>query len=88
MLVLIAQGIGNKEIARRMSRSPRTIEHHVSAVLGKFSAANRMELLLRLRQDPWLLPDTRHLQSSDAAAASAVSRTDAGKSGCSRPKNG
>lgn len=88
VLVLIAQGNGNKEIARRMSRSPRTIEHHVSAVLGKFSAANRMELLLRLRQDPWLLPDTRHLQSSDAAAASAVSRTDAGKSGCSRPKNG
>jgi DNA-binding CsgD family transcriptional regulator/tetratricopeptide (TPR) repeat protein len=57
VLALIAQGIGNKEIARRMSRSPRTIEHHVSAVLGKFNAANRMEILLRLRGEPWLLPD-------------------------------
>lgn len=58
VLELIAQGMGNKEIARRMSRSPRTIEHHVSAVLGKFSAANRMEVLLRLRGEPWLLPDS------------------------------
>lgn len=57
VLELIAEGIGNKEIARRMSRSPRTIEHHVSAVLGKFSAANRMEVLLRLRGEPWLLPE-------------------------------
>lgn len=57
VLELIAQGIGNKEIARRMSRSPRTIEHHVSAVLAKFSAANRMEVLLRLRGEPWLLPN-------------------------------
>lgn len=56
VLTLMAEGIGNKEIARRMSRSPRTIEHHVSAVLAKFSAANRMEVLLRLRVEPWLLP--------------------------------
>ena len=48
--------MGNKEVARRLSRSPRTIEHHVSAVLGKLNAANRMEVLLRLRGEPWLLP--------------------------------
>lgn len=58
VLALIAQGISNKDIARRMTRSPRTIEHHVSAVLGKFNAANRMEILLRLRGEPWLLPDS------------------------------
>lgn len=88
VLVLIAQGIGNKEIARRMSRSPRTIEHHVSAVLGKFNAANRMELLMRLRQDPWLLPDPRHLQSSGSGGAGAAFLADAGKSGGSPFKNG
>jgi DNA-binding CsgD family transcriptional regulator len=55
VLALMAQGMGNKEVARRLSRSPRTIEHQVSAVLGKLNAANRMEVLLRLRGEPWLL---------------------------------
>lgn len=55
VLTFIVQGMGNKEVARRLSRSPRTIEHQVSAVLGKFNAANRMEVLLRLRGEPWLL---------------------------------
>ncbi|TJW42473.1 MAG: response regulator transcription factor, partial [Mesorhizobium sp.] len=52
VLTLIAEGLGNKEAARRLSRSPRTVEHQVSAVLGKFNAANRMEILLRLRGEP------------------------------------
>ncbi|MFM9843208.1 MAG: ATP-binding protein [Dongiaceae bacterium] len=55
VLALIAQGLSNKEVARRLSRSPRTIEHQFSAVLGKFNAANRMEVLLRLQGEPWLL---------------------------------
>ncbi|WEX90486.1 AAA family ATPase [Sinorhizobium garamanticum] len=55
VLALMAEGMSNKEAARRLSRSPRTIEHQVSAVLGKFNAANRMEVLLRLRSEPWLL---------------------------------
>ena len=55
VLRLIAEGRSNKDIARQLSRSPRTIEHQVSAVLGKFSAANRIEVMLRLRTEPWLL---------------------------------
>ncbi len=55
ILSLIAQGVGNREIARRLVRSQRTIEHHVSAVLGKLNAANKMEVMLRLRSEPWLL---------------------------------
>ncbi|PTE10963.1 ATP-binding protein [Mesorhizobium helmanticense] len=66
VLTMIAQGLGNKEAARRLSRSPRTIEHQVSAVLGKFSAANRMEILLRLRGEPWLLPPADALQARES----------------------
>ena len=55
VLELIAHGLGNKEIARRLHRSPRTVEHQVSAVLGKLNAASRMEVMLRLRSEPWLL---------------------------------
>lgn len=55
VLALIAEGKSNKEVARTLSRSPRTVEHQVSSVLGKFNAANRMEVLLRLRGEPWLL---------------------------------
>lgn len=55
VLRLVAEGLGDAEIARRLSRSPRTIEHHVSAVLEKLNARNRLEVLLRLRGEPWLL---------------------------------
>jgi DNA-binding CsgD family transcriptional regulator/tetratricopeptide (TPR) repeat protein len=55
VLDLVARGLGNKEIARRLVRSTRTIENHVSAVLGKLHAANRMDLVLRSRSEPWLL---------------------------------
>ncbi|WP_419696758.1 ATP-binding protein [Mesorhizobium muleiense] len=58
VLVLIAEGKSNKEVARSLSRSPRTIEHQVSSVLSKFNAANRMEVLLRLRAEPWLLNES------------------------------
>jgi len=63
VLRLIAEGRSNKDIARHLSRSPRTIEHQVSAVLAKFGSANRMEVLLRLRSEPWLL------ETADGAAA-------------------
>jgi DNA-binding CsgD family transcriptional regulator/tetratricopeptide (TPR) repeat protein len=55
VLSLIAEGRSNKDIARQLDRSPRTVEHQVSAVLGKFSARNRVDVMLRLRTEPWLL---------------------------------
>lgn len=63
VLALIAQGLSNKEVARRLDRSPRTVEHQFSAVLGKLNATNRMDVILRLRGEPWLLPaDAPQLQ--------------------------
>jgi DNA-binding CsgD family transcriptional regulator len=58
VLGLIAEGRSNKDIARHLDRSPRTVEHQVSAVLGKFSARNRIDVMLRLRTEPWLLSPT------------------------------
>ncbi len=59
VLELVAQGLGNREIAQRLVRSPRTIEHHFSAVLGKLNASSRMDVVLRLRSEPWLLSPSK-----------------------------
>jgi DNA-binding CsgD family transcriptional regulator len=55
VLTLISEGLSNKEIARQQSRSLRTVEHQVSAVLGKLNTTKRMDALLRVRSEPWLL---------------------------------
>jgi DNA-binding CsgD family transcriptional regulator len=55
VLQLITAGKSNLEISEKLARSQRTVEHHVSAVLSKFSARSRLDLVLRLRQEPWLL---------------------------------
>jgi DNA-binding CsgD family transcriptional regulator/tetratricopeptide (TPR) repeat protein len=43
VLALIGQGHGNAEIAARLSISAKTVDHHVSAILGKLGARNRHE---------------------------------------------
>jgi DNA-binding CsgD family transcriptional regulator/tetratricopeptide (TPR) repeat protein len=40
---LLAQGLSNAEIADRLVVSPKTVDHHVSAVLAKLSARSRAE---------------------------------------------
>ena len=55
MLALLAEGASNVEIAERLSRSRRTIEHHVSAVLAKLNAGNRLEAVLRAMAEPWIV---------------------------------
>ena len=44
VLRLIARGYTYKEVARRISVSPRTVETHVSSVLRKLQLSNRHEL--------------------------------------------
>jgi DNA-binding CsgD family transcriptional regulator len=45
MLALLADGKTNKEIAQLLSRSLRTVEHHISALYAKLGARNRLEAL-------------------------------------------
>jgi DNA-binding CsgD family transcriptional regulator len=43
VLALIAEGLRNGEIAQRLVLSPKTVEHHTSAVLRKLDARTRVE---------------------------------------------
>jgi DNA-binding CsgD family transcriptional regulator/tetratricopeptide (TPR) repeat protein len=43
VVALLAQGLRNTEIADRLVLSPRTVDHHVSSVLGKLGARTRSE---------------------------------------------
>ena len=57
MIVLthLAEGLSNAQIAEEMSRSQRTVEHHVSAILQKLEVENRMAVLVKLKEDPRIL---------------------------------
>jgi len=43
VLKLLAEGIGNREIAARLGISEHTVKFHISSILGKLSASNRTE---------------------------------------------
>ena len=43
VLVLIAEGLSNEEIADQLNISPATARHHVSACISKLGAANRTQ---------------------------------------------
>ena len=62
----IGEGLNNAAIAQRLSRSVRTVEHHVSAVLAKLDAGTRLDLIARLRREPGLLGATGVMAVDDA----------------------
>ena len=43
VLELVAAGLTNAEIAERLFVSPKTVDHHVSALLTKLEVATRQE---------------------------------------------
>jgi DNA-binding CsgD family transcriptional regulator len=43
VLTLVAQGLRNADIARRLFISAKTVDHHVSAILGKLGVRSRRE---------------------------------------------
>jgi len=46
VLILLGEGMTNKEIAARLSRSPNTIKIHVSHILEKLNLRSRTEAAL------------------------------------------
>jgi DNA-binding NarL/FixJ family response regulator len=51
VLALLVEGAPNKEIARALDISVRTVKFHVAAVLGKLGARNRAEAVARALRD-------------------------------------
>ena len=49
MLDLIAAGVRNTEIARRMSIAPKTVANHVSAIFSKLQVADRNQAIVIAR---------------------------------------
>jgi DNA-binding CsgD family transcriptional regulator len=43
VLTLLAKGSSNAQLARRLHRSTKTVDHHVSAILGKLGVRSRTE---------------------------------------------
>ena len=76
MLVLVAEGLTNAEIADRLFLSRRTVDHHVSRVLRKLDVptrarasveATRLGLASLRRRDPiWVAAGPKLGRTSDA----------------------
>lgn len=49
VLTLMSDGKDNLEISRELGVSPKTVQNHVSRVLGKLQARDRVEAVLRAR---------------------------------------
>jgi DNA-binding NarL/FixJ family response regulator len=50
MLELIARGLGNDEIARRLALSPKTVRNHVTNVFDKLGVATRAQAIVKARE--------------------------------------
>ncbi len=50
VLRLLADGLRNATIGERLHLSPRTVEHHVSAILAKLDAQSRGQAIVKARQ--------------------------------------
>ncbi|NKM22457.1 response regulator [Rhizobium laguerreae] len=50
VMELVAEGLTNKHIARRLDLQEKTIKHHMTEILLKLGASNRTEAAIRWRQ--------------------------------------
>ena len=52
ILGLLIEGLSNAEISARLHISPKTVDHHVSAILEKMDIHSREEAALLARAHP------------------------------------
>jgi len=57
VLALMAQDLRNAEIAARIHRSVRTVDHHVAAVLAKLGVDSRQAAVQQARREGWVSRD-------------------------------
>ncbi|MBB5256043.1 response regulator [Rhizobium leguminosarum] len=50
VMELVAEGLTNKHIARRLDLQEKTVKHHMTEILSKIGASNRTEAAIRWRQ--------------------------------------
>jgi DNA-binding NarL/FixJ family response regulator len=53
VLGLMVEGLRNADIAARLHRSVRTVDHHVAAVLAKLAVDSRLEAVRRAEREGW-----------------------------------
>jgi DNA-binding NarL/FixJ family response regulator len=53
VLQLLGAGLSNKEIARELNLSVATVKHHVHHILAKMNLAGRIQVMRKLREQPW-----------------------------------
>lgn len=59
VLALMAEGLRNADIAARLHRSVRTVDHHVAAVLAKLAVDSRLAAVQHAQRQGWLPADGR-----------------------------
>ena len=81
VLALLDEGLTNAELAERLFISPKTADHHVSAILAKLRVASRREAA---RRGPPARPDARNIESAQRTRSGTRARWRGGKAdvGC------
>jgi DNA-binding NarL/FixJ family response regulator len=69
VLVLVAQGFANKDIARHLSLSSHTVNAYVSSILGKLNVMNRTQAALYALRRGWVKLEASPVQSYQPAQA-------------------
>jgi DNA-binding NarL/FixJ family response regulator len=58
ILDLLAAGLTNRAIGRRLGLGPKTVSNYVSTILDKLGAANRTQAAILALRDGWLAAPT------------------------------